>query len=540
MRGLMQDWPLLVHKIIDHAARYHGRREIVSRTVEGPLHRTDYATIRSRALKLSQALARHGVAPGERIATLAWNTYRHMECWYGIAGVGGVYHTLNPRLFPEQLAWIINHAGDKALFFDTCFTELVEKLAPHFPGVKLFVALCAREDLPDAKLPSLVAYEDFISGDGDFSWLGLDEHSACGLCYTSGTTGDPKGVLFSHRSNVFLALLGGQPEALAVSERDTMLPVVPMFHANGWGIPFIAPMSGTRLALPGPKLDGPALYELLEKEKVTVTAAVPTVWMGLLRHLDENNLTLTSLRRVIIGGAACPRSMIERFDRQGVEVVHSWGMTELSPLGTFSTLKAEMDDLSGDEKLDIRAKQGRPPFGVEMRIVDDEGVEQPRDGKTFGRLQVRGAAISSAYFGGAGAEAFDADGWFDTGDIATLDASGYMAITDRAKDVIKSGGEWISTIFIENLAAGHPSVAEAAVIGIAHEKWGERPLLAAVKKAGATVTQTDLLDFLKDKLPKWWMPDSVLFVEDIPHTATGKIDKRSLRTRLANFRRAAE
>ena len=537
MLGLMQDWPLLVHKIIDHAALYHGDREVVTRSVEGPIERTNYRSIALRARKLSEALEAHGIGLGDRVATLGWNTGRHLEAWYGIAGIGAIYHTLNPRLFPDQIAWIANHAEDRALFFDVSFADIVAAIAPALKTVELYVALTDRAHLP-ANVPGVVAYEDFIAGSsGEFAWREFDEHTACGLCYTSGTTGNPKGALYSHRSNSLLAMIACSSDTLGLSARDTILPVVPMFHANAWGIAFAAPLVGAKLVMPGAKLDGPSLCELFTDEKVTMTAAVPTVWLGLLQYLEQTGKTLPHLKRVMIGGAACPRSIIDTFEKKyGIEVIHAWGMTEMSPLGTVGTLTAKTADLPYEQKLDYKVRQGRPPFGVEMKIVDGEGRELPRDGKAMGRLKVRGPAVAKAYYRGDGAQAFDADGWFDTSDVATLDADGTMTITDRAKDVIKSGGEWISSIEIENLAVGHPAVAEAAVIAVRHLKWDERPLLVLVLKPGQTATKKDILGYLSGKIAKWWMPDEVVFVESIPHSATGKIQKTALRERFAGYR----
>ena len=424
------------------------------------------------------------------------------------------------------------------LFFDTTFADLVAALAPKIPSVKLFVALTDRAHLPEAKIPDLVAYEDFIGAmDDDFEWLALDENAGCGLCYPSGTTGNPKGVLYSHRSNVLHALIGGQTDALGVKGSDSILPVVPMFHANAWALAFLAPMIGAKMVMPGPKLDGQSVCELLETETVTMTAAVPTVWLALLQYLEQTGKKLPHLRRVLIGGSACPRSMIEIFEKKyGVEVVHAWGMTEMSPLGTLGTLKAGLEELPYDRQLDYKVKQGHAPFGVEMKIVDDDDKELPRDGKAFGRLKVRGPSVAKGYFKGEGADAFDDEGWFDTGDVATLSPDGYMTITDRAKDVIKSGGEWISSIEIENIAVGHPAVAEAAVIGVSHPKWDERPLLVIVLKNGKQATKEDILSFLQGKIAKWWMPDDVAFADSIPHTATGKIQKLTLRQTFADYR----
>jgi fatty-acyl-CoA synthase len=538
MLGLMQDWPLLVHKILDHAALYHGDREVVTRSVEGPVVRTNYREIARRSRQMADALDRAGFRLGDRIATLGWNTTRHMETWYGIAGIGAIYHTLNPRLFPDQLAYIVNHAEDSALFFDITFAGLVEQIAPKIPSVRHYVALTDRVHLPDITLPNVMAYEDFIAaGKENFAWKEFDEHTGCGLCYTSGTTGNPKGVLYSHRSNVLHALVAGQADALGVRNADTVLPVVPMFHANAWAMAFLAPFSGAKMVLPGAKLDGDSICELLTNERVTIAAGVPTVWLGLLQYLEKTGKTLPDLKRVLIGGAACPRSMIETLERKyGIEVTHAWGMTEMSPLGTLGSLKAKFVDMPYEQKLDYKCKQGHPPFGVEMKIVDDENRELPRDGKTFGRLKVRGPAVAKAYFKEENGDAFDAEGWFDTGDVATIDADGYMTITDRAKDVIKSGGEWISSIEIENIAVGHPCVAEAAVIGVPHPKWDERPLLVAVRKPGTEVTGQELQQFLSGKIAKWWMPDEVVFVDEIPHTATGKIQKIALRQRFAQHR----
>jgi fatty-acyl-CoA synthase len=536
MLGLMQEWPLLVHKIIDHAALYHGNREVVGRSVEGPLTRTNYREISRRAKKVAHALERRGIRLGDRVATLAWNTANHLETWYGIAGLGAVYHTLNPRLFPDQLVYIANHAEDKAIFFDITFADLVAQLAPKLPSVEFYVALTDRAHLPKAAIPNLIAYEDFIAdADASFAWKEFDERTACGLCYTSGTTGNPKGVLYSHRSNVIHALMAAQADAQGVRNVDSVLPVVPMFHANAWALSFVGPMTGAKLVMPGPKLDGPSIYELLEQEKVTMTAAVPTVWLALLQYLERNNLKLSTLKRVLIGGSAVPRSMIETFEtKYSVDVCHAWGMTEMSPLGTLGTLKAGMDQLPHERRIDLKVKQGHPVFGVEMKIVDDNDHELPRDGQAFGRLKVRGPAVAKGYFRGEGQGAFDKDGWFDTGDVATLDPDGYMTITDRAKDVIKSGGEWISSIEIENIAVGHEAVAEAAVIGIFHPKWDERPILVLVLKPGKTVTKQEILKYLEGRIAKWWMPDDVIFVDEIPHTATGKIQKTALRDRFKN------
>jgi acyl-CoA synthetase (AMP-forming)/AMP-acid ligase II len=538
MLGQMQDWPLLVHKIIDHAALYHGDREVVSRSVEGPIHRTNYRDIGIRARKVAEALNRLGIKEGDRVATLAWNTWRHLESWYGITGIGAVYHTLNPRLFPDQLVYIANHAEDKVLFFDITFADLVAQIAPRLRNVELYVAMTDAAHLPKANIPNLVAYEEFIAGcSGTFEWKEIDEKAACGLCYTSGTTGNPKGVLYSHRSNVLHALMAAQTDAQGVSGRDTILPVVPMFHANAWALAFSAPMVGAKLVMPGPKLDGPSICELLTDEVVTLTAAVPTVWLALLQYLEQTGKTLPHMKKVLIGGSACPRSMIETFEKKyDVQVIHAWGMTEMSPLGTVGTLKHNVVDMPWEKQLDYKCKQGHPVFGVEMKIVGDDDKEMPRDGKAFGRLKVRGPAVAKGYFRGEGQDAFDAENWFDTGDVATLDADGYMTITDRSKDVIKSGGEWISSIEIENFAVGHPSVAEAAVIGVRHPKWDERPLLIVVLKPGKSATREELLAYLTGKIAKWWMPDDVQFVDEIPHTATGKIQKTVLRERFGAYR----
>ncbi len=537
MLGLMQDWPLLCHKIIDYAAVQHGNREVVSRSIEGPIHRTNYGNLRARALKVAQALERDGCRLGDRIATLAWNTARHLECWYGITGIGAIYHTLNPRLFADQIAWIMNHAEDRVVFVDLTFVPIIEAIADKVATLEKIIVLCDEAHLPESTLPELISYESWLNGvDGDFKWHEFDEKTAAGMCYTSGTTGNPKGVVYSHRSNIIHALVSTQPDALGIGANEVILPVVPLFHANAWGISFTAPMVGAKLVMPGGRMDGEGIYELLDQEKVTFSAAVPTVWLMLLQYLEETGKKLPHLERVVIGGAACPRSILEIFqNKYGVKVAHAWGMTEMSPIGSVGTLKPQFADLDDEAQLDLQEKQGYAPFGVEMKITDDDGNEMPWDGKSFGRLKVRGPAVSNAYYGGDGLEQFEHDGFFDTGDVAHIDVDGYMQITDRSKDVIKSGGEWISTIELENLAVGHPDVAEAAVIGIAHPKWDERPLLIIVKKPGREPEGDEILKFMEDKIAKWWMPDAVSFVDEIPHTATGKIQKMELRKQFSDY-----
>jgi len=536
MLGLMQDWPLLCHRIIDHAALNHGGRAVHSRAVEGPLHATTYAAIRSNALKLAKRLTADGIRLGDRVATLAWNTWRHLEAWYGIVGIGAIYHTVNPRLFPEQIAWIVNHAEDRVLLTDLTFVPLLEKLAERLPSIEPFVVLTDAAHMPSTALRNAVPYEQWIAeADDDFAWGRFDENTAAGLCYTSGTTGHPKGVLYSHRSNVLQAMAIAWTDVFGIAGNDVAMPVVPMFHANGWSIAFTAPMVGATLVMPGVRLDGASILELLTKYRVTCTAAVPTVWLALLQHLAASGGKLDHLRRVVIGGAACPRSIVKAFqETYGVEVVHAWGMTEMSPLGTVCTLKPEYAALAGEARIDLQTKQGQAPFTVEMKITDDLGAALPRDGTTSGRLKVRGPAVAKAYFKESGS-ALDAEGFFDTGDIATIDPHGYMQITDRAKDVIKSGGEWISSIAIENLAVGHPKVAEAAVIGVRHPKWDERPLLVVVLKAGQQASRAEILDFMRGKIASWWMPDDVAFVAEIPHSATGKILKTALREQFRDY-----
>jgi fatty-acyl-CoA synthase len=538
----MQDWPLLIHRIIDHAAKFHGQRKVITRSIEGPIVETDYAQVRARSLKVAQRLAKDGIKLGDRVATLAWNTWRHLECWYGITGIGAIYHTVNPRLFQDQICWIINHAEDRMMFVDLTFVPTLEKALENnpngLPTIERYVILTDAAHMPKTTLKNAVAYEDWLAEvDGDFQWASFDENTASGMCYTSGTTGNPKGVLYSHRSNVLHAYIAALPDSKGIASRDVVMPVVPMFHANCWSLAFSTPMVGATLVMPGAKMDGPSIYELLNTYKVSFTAAVPTVWLMLLQDLEKTGAKLPHLKRVVIGGSACPRAMTKTFEEvYGVEVIHAWGMTEMSPLGSLCTMKPEYAALQGDARLDVQMKQGHPPFGVEMKITDDRNKDLPWDGKTFGRLKVRGPAVARAYYRVDNDPVFQDDGWFDTGDVATMDQYGYMQITDRSKDVIKSGGEWISSIDLENLAVGHPKVAEAAVIGVSHPKWDERPLLVIVLKKGETATKEDILGFMQGKTAKWWLPDDVVFVDEIPHTATGKIQKMTLRQRFKDYR----
>ena len=538
MQGLMQDWPLTVDRIIDHAKNWHGHREVVTRSVEGPVVRTTYADIHSQAKRVSNALKAWGIKPGDRVATLAWNTGRHMEAWYGIMGIGAVCHTLNPRLFPEQLIYIINHAEDRIIFVDLTFVPLLEAILGHCPSVERVVVMTDEWSMPATKLPRAECYEQVLAEQSDECvWGDFDEQTACGLCYTSGTTGNPKGVLYSHRSNFIHTLLGMQSTVLGPSPKETILPVVPMFHANAWGIAFAAPAAGAKLVMPGAKMDGQSIYELIESEGVTFSAAVPTVWQGLLAYLRENNLKIPTVKKVLIGGSAVPEALIRAFhDEFGIEVLQGWGMTETSPIGTTSSLTPELAALPYDEGMKWRIKQGMPPLGVELKLKNYAGQEMPHDGKTYGRLMIKGPTIAGGYFKGEGGDILDHEGFFDTGDVSTIDEHGFMQITDRAKDVIKSGGEWISSIDIENIAVGHPKVELAAVIGAAHPKWDERPVLVLKLKPGQSENKQEHLDFLQGKIAKWWMPDDVVFVDDIPLGATGKIDKKLVRERMKEYR----
>ncbi|MES1202972.1 MAG: long-chain-fatty-acid--CoA ligase [Pseudomonadota bacterium] len=542
MLGLMQDWSMTLDKVLDHAHANTPFREVVSRSVEGPITRCTYADIWRRSKQVSAALEARGIGMGDRVGTLAWNTGRHLECWYGAMGIGAVLHTVNPRLFPEQIAWIINHAGDKVLMLDLSFVPLVEKIAPEIESVRTFVILTDAAHMPKTTLPGAIAYEDFIAGQPvDVAWGGFDEHTAAGLCYTSGTTGDPKGVLYSHRSNMIHAMVMSQADVFGCGGADVILPIVPLFHANAWAIAFIAPMVGAKLVMPGAKLDGASVHELIETEGVTFAAAVPTVWLMLLNHLRETKGSVGKLKRVVIGGAAMPENLLRGFeDEYGVEVIQGWGMTEMSPIGTVGKLLPEQANADKETQVRTKLKQGRAVFTVEMKIVDDAGKDLPHDAKTFGRLLVRGPSVAKSYFRGAGNrngrdDALEPCGYFDTGDVSTICPFGYMQITDRAKDVIKSGGEWISSIDIENIAVCCDGVACAAVIGVKHPKWDERPLLVIEPKAGAEPTREALLAHLNGKIAKWWMPDDVVIVEKIPLGATGKINKLELRKMFADY-----
>jgi fatty-acyl-CoA synthase len=537
MRGLMPETPLLISSIIRHADRVFGDQEVVSRTVEGPIHRTNYREVHARSRRLARALLGLGVQPGDRVATLAWNGFRHVEVYFATSGLGAVCHTINPRLFPEQILYILRHAADAVLFVDTTFLPLVERLAPQCPDLRAVVVLTDAEHLPATTCPNVHVYESLLSAEPpEFDWPDLPESTASSLCYTSGTTGEPKGVLYAHRSTVLHALTIALPDLFALGERETVLPVVPMFHVNAWGIPYAAAMTGTRLVLPGPRLDGDSLWELFEQEKVTMSAGVPTVWMNLLASMKQHGRRFTTLKRVICGGSAAPEAMIRSFqDDYGVELRHAWGMTETSPLGTFCGLKPAMSTWPKDQQLAVQRKQGRPVFGVEIRIVDDAGQPLPEDGDASGELQVRGAWVCSAYYQEPTSTTHKEDGWFDTGDVATIDPDGYMQITDRAKDVIKSGGEWISSITLENLAVGFPGVAEAAVIAIPHATWSERPLLLIVKRPGADVDPAALRAHIGEHVARWWLPDAVEFVDSLPHTATGKLSKLQLRRQFKDY-----
>ena len=538
MLGLMQNQPLLISSLIEHADRHHGDAEIVSRRVEGDIHRCRWGDVARRARQVAGALDGMRLLFSDRVATLAWNGYRHLELYFGVSGSGRVLHTINPRLHPDQIAWIAKHAEDQVLCFDLTFLPLVQAVHAKCPGIRQYVALCDADKLPkDSGVPNLVSYESWIGAQPTtYQWPSFDENSASSMCYTSGTTGNPKAALYSHRSTILHAYAAALPDVMALSARDSVLPVVPMFHVNAWGIPYSAALTGCKLVFPGGALDGKSVYELVEQEQVTFAAGVPTVWQMLLGHMKQNKLRFSSLKRTVIGGSACPPAMIDAFrEEYGVDVLHAWGMTEMSPLGTLCTLKNKHLALPPAEQMKIRLKQGRAIFGVDMKIVGDDGEALPWDGKTFGDLHVKGPWIVREYFKGEGGDPL-VDGWFPTGDVATIDADGYMQITDRSKDVIKSGGEWISSIDIENIAMAHPAVQMAACVGMKHPKWDERPIVAVVKKPGMDVSREELLKFYEGKIAKWQVPDDVVFVESIPLGATGKMLKTKLREQLRDYR----
>ncbi len=538
MLGLMQDQPLLISSLITFAERHHGDAEIVSRRVEGDVHRYTWRDVANRARQVAHALDAEDLQFSDRFATLAWNGYRHLELYYGVSGSGRVLHTVNPRLHPDQIAWIVNHAEDQILAFDLSFLPLVQAVHARCPRVRKWIALCDADKLPaDSGIPNLVSYEAWLEPhDSTYSWPVFDENSASSMCYTSGTTGNPKAALYSHRSTLLHAYAASLPDVMRLSARDAVLPVVPMFHVNAWGIPYSGALTGCKLVFPGPALDGKSVYEMIENEGVTFAAGVPTVWQMLLGHLQANDLKFSTLSRTVIGGSACPPAMIVAFQEiYGVEVLHAWGMTEMSPLGTLCTLKNKHLKQSPEAQLAIRLKQGRAIFGVDMKIVNEAGQEVRWDGKAYGDLMVRGPWIVGAYYKGEGGDPL-VDGWFPTGDVATIDADGFLQITDRSKDVIKSGGEWISSIEIENIAVAHPAIQMAACIGVAHPKWDERPVVVVVKKPGADVTREELLKFYEGKTAKWQIPDDVVFVEAIPIGATGKILKTKLREQLKGYK----
>ena len=529
MHGLMMDTQLSISSILRHAEKVHKHCEIVSRKPEGGIFRYTYADAGRRARQAANVLAQLGVQQQDRVATLAWNTHRHYELYFAVSGSGAILHTVNPRLFPEQIVYILNHAEDEVLFLDLQFVPLIEAIRDQLPHLKHIVLMVDKASMPDSKL-DLLCYEALLeAASAEYEWPSFDENLAATLCYTSGTTGNPKGVLYSHRSTVIHALASVSNDALGVCNRSSVLPVVPMFHVNAWGVPYAATAGGARLVLPGAGMDGASLYELIDSDTVSLLLGVPTVWLGLLQYCDQENRKLASVEEVVIGGSAAPMSMIRAFqEKHDAFVIHAWGMTELSPMGTLNSMNTYMAGLSQEERYKLQTKQGRPIYGIEIRIVDDAGQELPHDGKAFGRLQVRGPWVASSYYKHDDQSDWQ-DGWFDTGDVATLDAQGYMNIVDRAKDVIKSGGEWISSIDVENIAIGHDAVAECAVVGVPHPKWDERPLLLVVLNPGASLTKEAMLEYLADKIVKWWMPDEVLFVEELPHTPTGKLLKRQLR-----------
>lgn len=535
MKALMQDYALTLDKLFDHAATWHGDREIVSRLNDGSIVRSTYAALHGRSKQFSNALLASGIGMGDRVATMAWNGSRHFEVCYGTLGIGAIHHTLNPRLFPEQIVYIINHAADRMIIADAACADLLEEILPQCPTVETVVFLTDEAGMPETNYAAL-SYESWIAGQADTcQWGDFSEEEAAGLCYTSGTTGNPKGVLYGHRSNYLHALMTLQPDALNLSKRDTVLLVVPMYHANAWGVIYSAPMAGAKLVLPGQHMDGASIHELIETEGVTYSAAVPTVWQMLLDHMKEAGASFTKLKRVTVGGAACPESLIRTFnDDYGIDVIQGWGMTETSPLATVASPTPEIADLPFDEQVPFKLKQGRLLCNIDLKIVDDAGERLPHDGQTPGRLMIRGPAIASGYYGEA-SDALDDEGFFDTGDVSTLTEDGIMQITDRAKDVIKSGGEWISSIDIENIAVGHPKAQLAAVIGVTHPKWDERPVLLVELKSGEEAEPQEFLDFLDGKIARWWMPDAVVFVDEVPLGPTGKIDKKLMRERLKDY-----
>ena len=534
MIGDMQRWTPNVASIIEHAKEFHPTKEVISRMVSGDIHRTNYEEVCIRSRKLASALEKDGYKKGDVIATLALNTYRHLEMYYGISGMGAICHTLNFRLHPEQAVYIINHADDKIIFCEVPFIPILEGLKDQLPCVEKYIILCDEADMPETGLKNAISYEEYInSGDEDYVWAEMDDDAACGLCYTSGTTGNPKGVLYSHKSNILhaQASLNGMP----ISSDETILMVVPLFHVLAWGIPYYGPMNGSKLVMPGMQMEGEPLYDLIDREKVTLAFGVPTIWMGLLAYCRDNNKILTSVKNTIIGGSALSLPTLQEFDEvHDVNVIHAWGMTEMSPLGTVNTPTPEMENMSRDEKYAIQLKQGKPIYGVELKVVDDAGIELPKDGESQGHLMVRGPWILQKYFK-AEKDAVDQDGWFDTGDISVLDEDGYMIIKDRAKDVIKSGGEWISSIDLENAAFGHPDITEACVVGIPHPKWDERPMLFVVTNDGEPIEKESILEFLGSRVAKWWLPDEIIFLKELPHGATGKLQKFELRDEYNNY-----